>query len=161
MAWIDAQRPEFILSVYFNQLVREPLLSRPGCVSLNIHPSLLPAYRGVDPVFYGLLRSETRLGVTLHLMDQGFDTGNILAQSENPAQPGRSLFWHYMQLFRLGAGMAADEILKAAEGDTGLRQHGTGNYDSWPEKFQVEGFIKAGHRLMEAREYLRVVFGKP
>jgi methionyl-tRNA formyltransferase len=49
-----------------------------GC--WNIHPSLLPAYRGPTPLFWQLRAGETRTGVTVHRMDAGWDTGPLLAQ---------------------------------------------------------------------------------
>ena len=47
---------------------------------LNVHPSLLPAYRGPDPLFWQFRAGETRTGVTVHWMDSGLDTGDIAAQ---------------------------------------------------------------------------------
>jgi methionyl-tRNA formyltransferase len=53
-------------------------LPRLGCV--NLHPSLLPDNRGPDPLFWTFQRGDAATGVTTHLMDEGFDTGPILAQ---------------------------------------------------------------------------------
>jgi methionyl-tRNA formyltransferase len=53
-------------------------LPRLGC--LNIHPSLLPAYRGPEPVFWMLRQGENHTGATVHYMDDGLDTGDIATQ---------------------------------------------------------------------------------
>ena len=50
-----------------------------GCV--NCHPSLLPQNRGPNPYFWAIYQGKTRTGVTFHLMDEGYDTGKILAQA--------------------------------------------------------------------------------
>jgi methionyl-tRNA formyltransferase len=55
---------------------------------LNVHPSLLPAGRGPEPVFWTLRRGERMTGVTVHRMDAGFDTGPIVAQAEMPVPEG-------------------------------------------------------------------------
>src|SRR5215213_8029156 len=55
---------------------------------INIHPSLLPALRGPDPVFWALRRGDRRTGVTLHLLDAGLDTGPIIAQEAVDIPPG-------------------------------------------------------------------------
>lgn len=47
---------------------------------VNVHPSLLPEYRGANPYSHVILNGETTTGVTLHRMDENFDTGNILIQ---------------------------------------------------------------------------------
>ncbi len=47
---------------------------------INIHPSLLPSYRGPNPIFWGLLDNSSEFGITLHLIDEGIDTGDIICQ---------------------------------------------------------------------------------
>src|SRR6266545_4679095 len=56
----------------------EPSIPRLGCV--NVHPSFLPRYRGPSPIGWQLFNGEAFLGVTLHRMDVGFDTGPVLLQ---------------------------------------------------------------------------------
>ena len=55
---------------------------RLGC--LNVHPSLLPKYRGAAPLNWSIIRGETKTGVTIMLMDEGMDSGDILLQQETP-----------------------------------------------------------------------------
>ena len=50
--------------------------------ALNLHPSLLPKYRGPDPLQQQLATADQRFGVTLHLLDRRFDCGDIVAQAE-------------------------------------------------------------------------------
>lgn len=51
---------------------------------VNLHPSLLPLYRGVHPISWALIRGESQTGVTIHVIDEGIDTGPILMQSVVP-----------------------------------------------------------------------------
>jgi len=55
---------------------------------INVHPSLLPRYRGPIPVFWTLYHQETVSGLTIHLVDKGADTGDILKQKELPLSFG-------------------------------------------------------------------------
>lgn len=55
---------------------------------LNVHPSLLPALRGPEPVFWTLRRGERRAGVTIHRLDADFDTGPVVAQAAIDVAPG-------------------------------------------------------------------------
>jgi methionyl-tRNA formyltransferase len=69
-----------------------PYLFKPGALSvcrynINIHPSLLPKYRGPAATWYILANGETEGGVTVHFIDQGMDTGNILTQGKFPLGP--------------------------------------------------------------------------
>jgi methionyl-tRNA formyltransferase len=75
-------QPEVIVVAAFGQILRPPVLELPPCGSLNVHPSLLPRYRGAAPVSAAILAGEAVTGVTIMLMDEGMDTGPILAQTE-------------------------------------------------------------------------------
>lgn len=71
----------------FSHRIPAVLLSIPSYGFLNIHPSLLPDYRGPTPVFWQL-RDGARTGVTVHFMDEGLDTGDIAAQAAHPLPDG-------------------------------------------------------------------------
>jgi folate-dependent phosphoribosylglycinamide formyltransferase PurN len=93
----SANHPEFTahlaelgVDVLLNQtseLLREPLLTTPRFGVINRHLSLLPAYRGAWPIFWQFAMREREVGVTIHLVDRGLDTGEILAQSAMPRVP--------------------------------------------------------------------------
>ncbi len=71
---------DLIACAGFMRILREPLLSAfPGRI-LNIHPSLLPKYPGLNPVAKALAAGEKETGCTVHLIDAGVDTGEILRQ---------------------------------------------------------------------------------
>jgi methionyl-tRNA formyltransferase len=80
LAALDALEPDLVAIACFPWLLPKPWRARPprGCV--NIHPSLLPAYRGPTPLFWQFHAGETRTGVTLHAVDGGEDTGGLIAQ---------------------------------------------------------------------------------
>lgn len=63
----------------FHYIINQPLLSE-WPLTYNIHPSLLPAYRGPEPIIWGLIEKQQNFGITLHIVDAGIDTGPIVAQ---------------------------------------------------------------------------------
>ncbi len=65
----------------FSRRIPEAILDLFPFGVLNVHPSLLPTYRGPSPLFWQLRAGEERVGVTVHLMDKGLDTGDVLAQT--------------------------------------------------------------------------------
>jgi len=81
-------QPEVIAVFAFGQLLPRPVLELPPYGCLNIHPSLLPRYRGAAPITAAILAGDLITGVTIMLMDEGLDTGPILAQGESPIAPG-------------------------------------------------------------------------
>jgi len=72
--------PDLLLAAGYMYLMKPPLLSIARLAAVNFHASLLPAYRGLHPVFWALRNGERQAGLTAHVMDPHFDTGDILYQ---------------------------------------------------------------------------------
>jgi methionyl-tRNA formyltransferase len=73
-------QPDVACVACFPWRIPASLLALPTHGFLNLHPSLLPAYRGPEPLFW-VLRAGAEIGVTVHFMDEGLDTGDIAAQA--------------------------------------------------------------------------------
>jgi methionyl-tRNA formyltransferase len=73
-------QPDFICVACFSLYIPRKVLDIPRLGCLNVHPSLLPANRGPDPLFWTFHEGSRQAGVTIHLMDEGLDTGPIVAQ---------------------------------------------------------------------------------
>lgn len=108
-------------------------LQRPGRLFVNIHPSLLPHLRGKHPVNGGLLLGHRTAGATMHFMDNGVDTGRIIAQKEIEITPDLDLGLLYFCLFRLEADAfraGIERLRKSDFTDPGDAQIGEGSYYS-------------------------------
>ncbi len=77
---LAALKPDLILVAAFGQILPQSVLDIPPFGCLNIHPSLLPRYRGATPIPSALLDGDKETGVTIMLMDAGTDTGSIVSQ---------------------------------------------------------------------------------
>lgn len=77
-----AARPDVVVVVAYGRLLRRTLLELAPAGVVNIHPSLLPAYRGASPIQAAIYDGLTRTGVTLMRMDAGLDTGPVIAARE-------------------------------------------------------------------------------
>ena len=75
---------DLVVCTGFPWLIPQDAIDAPRHGIVNGHPSLLPRYRGPFPIAAAIRNGETELGVTYHLMDAAFDTGNILAQTTIP-----------------------------------------------------------------------------
>jgi UDP-4-amino-4-deoxy-L-arabinose formyltransferase/UDP-glucuronic acid dehydrogenase (UDP-4-keto-hexauronic acid decarboxylating) len=73
--------PDIIVSIYYRYIVNKEILDVPlkGC--FNLHPSLLPQYRGCSSLTWALINGETHAGVTYHYMEESVDSGNIILQA--------------------------------------------------------------------------------
>ncbi|WP_231577993.1 methionyl-tRNA formyltransferase [Thermorudis peleae] len=86
-ATLAAAQPDLAVVAAYGLLLPRPVLDLPphGCV--NVHPSLLPRYRGATPIQAALLNGDSETGITLLLMTERLDAGPILAQWVLPIQP--------------------------------------------------------------------------
>ncbi|PID79589.1 methionyl-tRNA formyltransferase [bacterium DOLZORAL124_64_63] len=82
-----AHEPDAVVVVAFGHILRRPLLSTPPYGCINVHASLLPRWRGVSPVQFAMMHGDTWTGVTVMQMDEGVDTGPVLAQRSVPIGP--------------------------------------------------------------------------
>jgi methionyl-tRNA formyltransferase len=73
-------KPDLFLAAGYALILNPKVLSVPGILAANFHASLLPDYRGKHPVFWALRHGEKWAGLTIHAMDAGIDTGDILYQ---------------------------------------------------------------------------------
>ena len=81
---------------------------RRGC--LNIHASLLPRWRGAAPIQAAILAGDERSGVTIMRMDEGLDTGPMLAQAEVALGPRATAAWLHDRLSEIGAGLLLEVL---------------------------------------------------
>jgi methionyl-tRNA formyltransferase len=79
-AFLQAAAPDLLWVTDYRFLLPPSLLSLARHGAINLHPSLLPAYRGRAPLNWALLRGEQEVGLTAHLIDEGMDSGDIVAQ---------------------------------------------------------------------------------
>ena len=77
-------QPDVIVVVAFGQILPKSVLELPRYGCLNVHPSCLPKYRGAAPIQWALINGETETGVTIMLLDEGEDTGDIILQNSLP-----------------------------------------------------------------------------
>jgi len=96
------QTPDLIITACHGQIIPQKTLEAPKYGALNIHPSLLPKYRGAAPVPWTLLNKESETGVTIFKMDSGIDTGPILAQKKTDILPQETSKDLLNRLFKMG-----------------------------------------------------------
>jgi methionyl-tRNA formyltransferase len=103
--------PEMVVVAAFGQILPKTIIEFPKFGCLNIHPSLLPKYRGAAPLNWSIIQGETKTGVTIMVMDEGMDSGDILLQSETPLGATET----YGQLYDHLAKEGADLLMTAIE----------------------------------------------
>jgi len=89
--WLEEHGVELVVLAGYMHLLTEPFLRRfPGRI-VNVHPSLLPAFPGAHAIDDALAAGVETTGVTVHYVDEGLDTGPVIAQEELPLEPRDTL----------------------------------------------------------------------
>jgi methionyl-tRNA formyltransferase len=96
--------------VAYGRILPPPILAIPprGCV--NVHASLLPAYRGAAPIQWAILRGEATTGISLMQMDEGLDTGPVLARRETSIGADETAGELGVRLGEIGAALLGDQL---------------------------------------------------
>ncbi|MER2172650.1 MAG: methionyl-tRNA formyltransferase, partial [Psychrobacillus psychrodurans] len=79
---IIALKPDLIITAAFGQILPKELLDVPNLGCINVHASLLPAYRGGAPIHQAIIDGQSKTGVTIMYMEEKLDAGDIISQSE-------------------------------------------------------------------------------
>lgn len=132
------------------QIVRESFLklARVGC--LNTHCSMLPKHKGREPLFWALLNQEKDIGITIHIMDKGIDTGPILKQTLVEVGNSDTLHNLYCKTSEAGSKLMIDVINDIQNNNLKyVNIEGKGSsYNPWPVPKDVALFRKLGRKFI-------------
>ena len=113
IAFIREQAPD-VIAVCWTSVLKPEVFTLASKGTVNIHTGITPEYRSADPIFWALYRGEPeKVGVTIHYIDRGIDTGPIIHQETVPVHAEDSLASIYVRCIRRGAELysrALDEI---------------------------------------------------
>ncbi|HKH65440.1 MAG TPA: methionyl-tRNA formyltransferase [Solirubrobacterales bacterium] len=111
---IRAAQPEAVVVCAFGQLIREPLLSE--FPILNVHPSLLPRWRGAAPIERAIMAGDERTGVCIMRLTEGLDSGPVALREELAISPGEDFESLSTRLAELGGELLVRALDLQAEG---------------------------------------------
>lgn len=116
LAQLEAVQPELIVVAAYGQILPQTILDLPRLGCINVHASLLPAYRGAAPIQWAILNGDSETGVTIMKLDAGLDTGPILARQATPIYPSDDAQSLHDRLARMGGKLLVATIPDYASG---------------------------------------------
>jgi methionyl-tRNA formyltransferase len=116
-AWVRAQNADVALVVAYGRILPKDVLEGPRLGCVNVHASLLPKFRGAAPITWAVVHGERESGVTLMLLDEGMDTGAMLAKYVTPIDPDETAGQLGERLAQIGAQAVRDGLPKFARGE--------------------------------------------
>ncbi|MEO7091747.1 MAG: methionyl-tRNA formyltransferase, partial [Polyangiales bacterium] len=115
-AWMRERAPDVAVVVAFGRILPREVLDAPRVGCLNVHASILPRYRGAAPIAWAIARGERETGVDLMRMEEGLDTGAVLAEKRVDIGLDETTGELSRRLSRLAADLVRETLRDAVEG---------------------------------------------
>ncbi len=135
------KKPDFIVVAGYGKLIPPTWLELPKIMAINMHPSLLPDYRGAFPAEWAILKGEKKTGVTLVKMSSEFDKGEIVAQQKIPIATDDTRETLYKKLYDLGADVLVEYLPKIKSGSVKSTPQPAGNFFYARRITREDGFV--------------------
>jgi methionyl-tRNA formyltransferase len=133
--------PECLVVAAYGQILPPQLLRLPEHGCINVHASLLPKYRGAAPINWAIINGEDQTGVSIMLMDEGVDSGAILAQAAIPIEPQDTAGSLHDKLARLGGELLLATLTQVEEGRLAPRPQDEQKASYAPRLCKQDGLI--------------------
>lgn len=115
-AWLRDLRPDLCLVAAYGRLLKQPILDIPPLGWLNVHPSLLPRWRGPSPIQTAILAGDRETGVTIMRVVLEMDAGDIVLQESTPIGPEETAEELSARLAEMGAELLLRAVNLVEEG---------------------------------------------
>ena len=152
---IQALGPEVIVVAAYGQILPKELLDLPKHGCINIHASLLPAYRGAAPVNWAIINGDAQTGVTIMQMDEGMDTGAMLLREAVAIGPRDTAGSMLEKLSVLGSRMILDALAGIAAGTLAPTPQDSGKATLAPLLRKEDGRIEWARPAAEIHNRVR------
>ena len=139
---LKAFGPDVLVSLYTMQIYKTPVLKIPRYGALQVHPSLLPNYRGLESFFWVLANNEKETGVSVFLLNQKIDRGPIVRQQVIPITSEMTANSLYKKSAIHGGDLLLQSIFDIDQDQMNLKEQGKGSYYRMPNRDAFRRFRK-------------------
>ncbi len=116
LTWLEALAPDVMVVIAYGLILPPQVLAIPRLGCINVHASLLPRWRGAAPIQRAIIAGDEHTGVTIMQMDEGLDTGDILAQESCPIGTTDTAAVLHDRLAALGASLLLETLDRLEQG---------------------------------------------
>ena len=146
---------EAIIIAAYGQILPKRILDLPPYGCINIHPSLLPKYRGAAPIQRAIINGERTTGVTIMLMDEGEDTGDIILQKEVEISADDTALTLHDRLAQIAAGSLLEALALAQNGPPPHYPQNESEATYAPKLTKEDGLIDWNKSAIQIRNLVR------
>ena len=134
--------PELISVCHFQQVLKQNIIKIPSRGCINLHPSLLPLYRGLSPQHWPIINGDKETGITVHVINEGIDSGDIILQHKIPIEPDMYVADLQLKMLRVYKYIVKDAISLLIKKDFKLTPQD-------PQEGSYYGRLKEKHCLID------------
>ena len=149
--------PDLLVTAAYGQILSADLLSIPPMGGINLHGSILPAYRGAAPVARAIQRGETQTGVTVIRMTRRIDAGGMIAFASTPIDPDETAGQLESRLADLGAPLVAQAIAELTAGTAKILPQDRSKVTKAPKLGKEDGLIDWTRSNLEIHNLIRAM----
>jgi len=161
LAQLKSWEPDLIVTAAYGKILPPAVLSVPEKGCINVHASLLPKYRGAAPVQWAILNGDKVTGITIMNMDEGMDTGDIIAQRECPIDPDIDTEKLMARLAGIGADLLADTLPQYLSGQTTSTPQDNSRMTLSPPIRKEQGLIDWSRSAQQIHDQIRALAAWP
>jgi len=154
---LAAAKPDLIITAAYGRIFRRRALDLPRLGCVNLHASLLPAYRGVAPINWAIINGESETGVTTFFMDEGVDTGDIVMARRTAIGPDETAGELTGRLADLGAEVLAETCDAIARGSAARAKQDPAQGSYAPKLAKEDGRVTWGEEAAVVHNRIRGV----
>lgn len=154
---IKSLNPDIAVVCSFNYKIPKAMLESVKGGFINVHPSLLPKYRGPNPYSAAIIAGEKETGVTLHFMDENFDTGDIITQKSIPISSLETMGTLFNRTNFLAFTMLLDSLKMFETNPLPRKKQPEGNFTKSEKYGEKSFFINYQRPAVEIERFIRAL----
>ena len=154
--FLSSLGPDLMVAAHFDQKLDPDLCDGQAHAAVNLHPSLLPKHRGVEPLVQSMLSNESEAGITLHRLSEQIDRGKILNFKREVKGVEKSVFSLGCSLMESGASLLVSSKSELLDRNSGTQQEEGGSYESWPTARDIVTLYSKGGALIRIQDLPRL-----
>lgn len=152
--------PNYIISVYYRYILNDNILKIVNYKAINLHPSLLPKYRGTKSSVWAIINNEKYTGISFHYMNKNIDDGHLLFQKKIEILPNDTAFSLYHKLISLSIKYFSKAFKLLLNNYKGYPQLGTKSY--YKREIPFSGKFKFSEiNINDAKQFVKAMYFPP
>lgn len=154
-AWLRSLDLDVALVLAYGRILPQAVLDAPRCGCMNLHASILPAYRGAAPINWAIVRGETETGVCLMQMDAGMDTGPVLTCHRIPIGEEETAGELADRIAQLAAEVVRRDLERAVRGEIEPTPQDHAQASHAPMLRKEDGVVPWGRSARHVHDHIR------